>query len=421
MPTRDGAPAQAARLPRLVSLQHHDYRLWWGGNLVSLLGTQMSGLAMGWQIYQLTHDPLMLGLTGLFSVVPLLLFSLYGGVVADALDRRRLLLVTQVILLSASAVLAATTFTGTIAVPILLGVAAIQGGVSAFNNPARSALIPSLVPREHLTNAISLGVTSWQVAAVVGPAIAGVIIGASSQSFGRQDVGVVYVVDVLSFLAVIGALLAMHARAEKGEKVPISLAAAVEGLRFVFGHPIMRGTMLLDFFATFFGASMSLMPIFATDILHVGAVGLGFLTSAPSAGAVISALALTALPQIRRQGAAILWSVAAYGLAWVIFGLTGNFLLALLALAGTGAADTVSMVMRQTVRQLATPDELRGRMTSVNMIFFMGGPYIGEFEGGVVARLASAPWAAITGGIGVILVSLFVAARVPAVREYEVE
>jgi MFS family permease len=416
------APAgRAGRPRRFAALQHRDYRLYWFGNLVSLLGTQMSGVAIGWQIYQMTRDPLMLGLTGLFTVVPLVLFSLYGGVVADALDRRRLLLVTQAVLLGVSIVLAVTTLTGLISVWIIFAVAAVQGAVQAFNNPARAALIPNLVPREHLTNAISLGVTSWQVAAVVGPATAGLLIGAASHVFGPTGISVVYLIDALSFLGVIGALWLMRTRAQEAETREISLAAALEGLRFVFRSPIMRGTMLLDFFATFFGASLLLMPVFAADVLHVGPEGLGFLLAAPSTGAVVTAAVLASFGQVRRQGLVVLWSVAAYGLAWIVFGLTRNFWVALLALAGTGAADTVSMVMRQTIRQLITPDALRGRMTSVNMIFFMGGPQLGEFEGGIVARLWGAPVAAISGGIGVLLATAFVALGMPSVREYEAE
>jgi MFS family permease len=289
----------------------------------------------------------------------------------------------------------------------------------AFNNPARSAMIPNLVPRAHLTNAISLGVTSWQVAAVVGPSVAGLLIGVAVTAFGGDGVGVVYVIDAISFLAVIGAIWAIRTRTQQSTLGTISLQAAFEGLRFVFRNPIMMGTMLLDFFATFFGASMLLMPVFARDVLHVGPEGLGLLLAAPSVGSVLTATAMTAVGPVRRQGVVVLWSVAAYGLAWVVFGLTNNFWLAMLALAGTGASDTVSMVMRQTIRQLTTPDELRGRMTSVNMIFFMGGPQLGEFEGGVVARLFGAPWAALTGGLGVLLVTALVAWRVPSVRDYE--
>jgi MFS family permease len=409
----------APRGGRFVALEHRDYRLYWFGNLVSLLGTQMSSVAIGWQIYQLTHDPLMLGLLGLFTVVPLVVFSLYGGVVADALDRRRLLLLTQVIFLGLSSVLAVTTLTGWVSVWVIFGVAVVQGAVQAFNNPARSALIPNLVPREHVTNAISLGVTSWQAAAVVGPALAGNIIGFATNALGARGVGVVYVIDAISFLAVLAALGAMRTRTQEAETRTVSIAAAVEGLRFVFRSPIMMGTMLLDFFATFFGASMLLMPVFATDVFHVGASGLGYLLAAPSAGAVVTAVGLSFFGHVRRQGRVVLWSVAAYGLAWVVFGLSNNFWLALLALAGTGASDTVSMVMRQTIRQLSTPDALRGRMTSVNMIFFMGGPQLGEFEGGLVARLFSAPWAALIGGMGVLVVTGLVAFFVPTVRDYE--
>lgn len=410
------------RVGRFVALQHRDYRLYWVGSFVSLVGTQMSSVAIGWQIYQLTHDAAMLGLVGLFTVVPLVLFSLYGGVIADALDRRRLLLVTQAVLLLTSLTLALTTLSGVISVGIIFAVAAVQGGTAAFNNPARSALIPNLVPRHHLTSAISLGVTSWQVAAVFGPSLAGILIGVATGLIGADGVGVVYVIDVISFLGVLGALWAIRSRAQAGEvRSPVSLKAALAGLQFVFRSPIMMGTMLLDFFATFFGASMALMPIFATDVLHVGASGLGFLLAAPAVGAVLTAIGMSSVGHVRRQGFVVLWSVMAYGAAWVVFGLSHNFALSLLALAGTGAADTISMIMRQTIRQLITPDELRGRMTSVNMIFFMGGPQLGEFESGMLARFASASWAAIIGGGGVILVTGLIAWRMPSVRNYTEE
>jgi MFS family permease len=405
---------------RFAALQHRDYRLYWAGSFVSLLGTQMSSVAIGWQIYQLTHDAAMLGLIGLFTVIPMVIFSLYGGVIADALDRRRLLLVTQAVLLLTALTLAVTTLTGVINIWVIFAVAAVQGGTAAFNNPARSALIPNLVPRRHLTSAISLGVTSWQVAAVLGPSVAGLLIGAATRLFGPDGMGVVYAIDTVSFLAVLGSVWAIRVRTQESEtRGPVSLKAALEGLQFVFRSPIMIGTMLLDFFATFFGASMALMPIFATDVLHVGAEGLGFLLAAPSAGAVLTAVAMSSVGHIRRQGVVVLWSVAAYGVAWVVFGLSHNFWLSLLALAGTGAADTISMIMRQTIRQLITPDELRGRMTSVNMIFFMGGPQLGEFESGMLARFASASWAALIGGGGVLIATALVAWRLPSVRRYE--
>ncbi len=420
-PTETPEPPAPVIGARFAAFRYRDYRLYWFGSFLSLIGSQMSSVAIGWQIYQLTHNPLMLGLVGLFTVVPLVLFSLYGGVIADTVDRRKLLLGCQVVLMLTSATLALTTLTGVIVVGVFFATAAVQGAVTAFANPTRSALIPALVPRADLPNAISLSVTSWQIAAVIGPALGGLIIGAATRAFGTDGVGTVYVVDAVSFLAVVASLLLMHTRTAPAEVRDVSLSAAMTGLRFVFGHPIMRGTMLLDFFATFFGASMSLMPIFATDILHVGAEGLGFLLAAPSIGAVVTALVITGLPTIHRQGAAVLWGVAAYGVAWVVFGLTNNYWLALLALAGTGAADTVSMVMRQTIRQLATPDELRGRMTSVNMIFFMGGPQLGEMEGSIIAKYATAPWAAITGGLGVLIVTALVALRSTAVRDYRVD
>jgi len=252
---------------------------------------------------------------------------------------------------------------------------------------------------------------AWQLAAISGPAIAGFAI-------DRFGVLPIYVADVASFLAVIGALLAMHHRAAPISKSGISLKAAVEGLRFLRNTPLISSSMLLDFFATFFGGSILLMPIFADQLLHVGTQGLGLLYAAQPVGAAIAAALLSLLPPIRKQGHVLLIAVVLYGAAIAGFGLSSWVVLSFAMLAASGAADTVSMVIRQTIRQLNTPDELRGRMTSMNMIFFMGGPQLGEFEAGLVAAAFGPRVSVSSGGILCIVATAAIAALTPSLRKY---
>jgi MFS family permease len=291
----------------------------------------------------------------------------------------------------------------------------LAAGALAFDNPARQAMVPSLVPREHLTNAVSLSSTSMQLATILGPTLAGVMIATIS-------VGSVYVVDAVSFVGVLVALLIIHPPRIVGAVTRVSLAAATDGLRFVLRTPILLSTMLLDFVATFFGSATALLPIFARDILHVGPGGYGLLYAAPSAGAIVAGVVMAfAGGMISRQGRVILISVTAYGAFTVIFGMSTSFALSLAALAGVGASDTVSMILRQTVRQIVTPDVMRGRMTSVSMVFFMGGPQLGEIEAGLVARSFGAPFSVISGGIAAVIVTVLIATRATRLRRYSVD
>jgi len=397
---------------RAVALRYRDFRLLWLGQFVSTVGSQMFVVAIGYQIYDITRSPLSLGLLGLCRMVPLLIFALGAGVVADALDRRRLLLVSQVALLLLSIGLALWAgSTRAVVWPIYL-VVALSSVARTFEQPARQAFIPALVPPEHLPNALSLNVLNWQAATVLGPSLAGIVI-------ARFGVQTVYWLDAASFLAVIVALLLLRARPRIEGRGRVNLRAALEGLSFVRGEPIILSTMLLDFAATFFGSALTLLPLFAEDILNAGAVGLGLLYAAPSAGAVAAGLIMAAATNIRRQGTLLVWSVVAYGFCTVLFGLSTHLGVSLLALAGIGAADTVSTVIRNTIRQLRTPDALRGRMVSVNMLFFMGGPQLGEFEAGVVARLAGGPFSVWSGGLMCMVAVALIAWRVPQLRRYD--
>jgi predicted MFS family arabinose efflux permease len=268
------------------------------------------------------------------------------------------------------------------------------------------------VDREQLPNALSLYTTVWQVATIAGPAIGGALL-------AWIGPGAIYVADVLSFGAVIVALLAMEHRHVGAGRSLINAKAALEGLRFIRRTPLIWSTMLVDFAATFFAGSMLLLPIFADQLLHVGPRGLGLLYSAQPAGAVLAGAVLSTTPLPRKRGAAILWSVAIYGASIAVFGISRWFWLSLLMLGVSGAADTVSMVIRQTARQTITPDELRGRMSSVNMIFFMGGPQLGEVEAGVVAKLIGVRASVASGGLVCLATAALVALLVPALARYE--
>jgi MFS family permease len=388
------------RQSSFAALRYRDFRLLWFGQMVSTTGSQMQLAAINWHVYLLTKSSWALGLIGLVRVVPIILCSLLGGVVADAVDRRRMIVATQTVMLLSAGVLTAVTGLGLrSAWPIYL-LTAISSAAVAFDNPARQALLPMLVPAEVFPNAVSLGLIAFHVATVAGPALAGLIL-------ATQGPALVYGFNALSFLAVIAAVLLMRvvgrAEVNKEEASRVSVEALRDGLRFVWRTPIIVQTMTLDFVATFFASATALLPIFAAEVLHVGARGFGLLQSAPAAGSVITAVVMARLGTIRRQGLIVILSIGVYGAATVAFGFSKVFWFSLLMLAVTGAADTVSTVLRQTIRQLVTPNNLRGRMTSINMMFFMGGPQLGELEAGALAALVGAQLSVMTGGVGCIV------------------
>ncbi len=403
-----------------VALEHRNFRLLWSGQLISVSGSTMQIAAILWHVSLLVpagRRGLALGMVGLVRILPIIFFSLVSGVVADVYDRRRLMLVTQSCMAIFAGILAVVTFRGLSVVwPIYL-LAALSSAAGAFDSPARQSLIPNLVPRDHLANAISLNTIMFQTASVAGPSLAGLVI-------ASLGVGWVYAVNAVSFLVVIAALLLMRntPTANGKEKLTITPQAMMEGLQFVFSRPIIRSTMLLDFFATFFSSATALLPIFAQDILRVGARGYGWLYAGPSIGAMFASLLMVRfVDHIERRGGVLLWAVTGYGLATVVFGFSRTFWLTLLALALTGGCDSVSTVLRNLIRQLETPDHLRGRMTGVNMAFFMGGPQLGEMEAGLVANWFGAPFSVISGGIGCLIATVWVALSTPILPRYRRE
>lgn len=401
------------------ALQHRNFRLLWLGLLASFTGNFMQQAALLWHVSVLAppgKKAIALGLVGLVRVVPIVALSLVSGVVADALDRRKLILATSIgggIVAIALAILAFAKVTVLWPVYVL---AAVGAAMSAFDGPARSALLPMLVPREKLGNAVSLNTAMIQTAAVGGPAIVGALI-------ATVDLGWAYIANAISFGAIALALRMMRdvpaTTRRPGQNDDISIKAAREGLSFVFRSPMIRSTMLLDFFATFFSSATALLPIFAQDVLHVGARGYGWLFAAPAVGAVIGSVAMIRFnDSIHKRGPVLVWAVAAYGMSTVIFGISTSFWLTFACLAASGLADAVSMVIRNLIRQLETPDALRGRMTGINMVFFMGGPQLGELEAGLVANWRGAPFSVITGGLGCLVATAAIAAATPALWKY---
>jgi MFS family permease len=396
------------------ALKHRGFFLLWIGQFISIAGTQMQIWALFWHIRTLTHQPIALGGIGLARILPVILFSLIAGAVADSYNRRRVLFITQTSAALVALTLGLLTQFGHITLWHIYTLTALQAVAVAFDGPARQALIPNLVPARDLPNAFSMTSIAFQAGAVIGPALSGFVIVLA----GQQGV---YYINAASFLAVILALALIGEvpQMKSAESRGVSWPAIREGMRFIATRPIILSSMILDFVATFFASANTLMPIIARDILQVGVVGYGWLSAAQSVGAVVAALIISQVQALRRQGPLFLWAVLVFGAGTIWFGLARSFLLAWVLLAVIGAADAVSTIIRNTIRQLQTPDHLRGRMTSVNQIFFQGGPQLGEIEAGAVAQIFGAPFAIITGGVGCIVGLGWIVAKWPQLMSYD--
>jgi MFS family permease len=396
------------------ALSYSDYRLLWSGQLISTAGSQMRIVAVAWQVYLLSGSALQLGLLGLLQAIPTMAFSLMSGVIADAFDRRKLLLFTQVSLALCSTALALLTVFNLITVPLIYLIAFISSAVAAFDFPTRQALIAKIVPGEQLTNAYSLNSLTFSLATVIGPTLGG---------FTIAWVGVAgaYWCDVASFLCVIVAIILMQVDGRPGEgRTRPGLQSMVDGFGFLRRHPVLLAVMVLDFCAMLFGATRGLLPIYARNIYNVGPQGLGILQASAPVGAVLATLFSGPIARIRRQGLGVVLSIAAYGGFVVLFGFSSwSFALGLFFLAASGAADTVSTVLRSTIVQLGTPDDFRGRVSSVYAIFAIGGPMLGQFEAGAFADFATAPIAMVGGGLLVILCAGLSSALVPSIRRFQ--
>jgi MFS family permease len=404
------------------SLQHAQFRYLWVGLLISITGSQMQNAAILWHVNELSGQPIALGAVGLVRILPILLFSLIAGAIADRLNRRKLMFLTQGFLAILALTLGMLTLLGVDSLPLIYAIIALSAAAASFDLPARQSLVPNLVPRDTLTNAFSLSSIAMQTGSIAGPAIGGIVL-------GQWGIQYAYFLNAFSYMAVIAALILMGPIPQDTDvpspeftrrwKVKSFTASVREGLGFVRNQPIILSSMLLDFFATFFSNAITLLPIFAKEILNVGAQGYGFLVAAPSLGAVLVGLILSFVKHLRRQGRVLLLAVAGYGMATIVFGFSQAFAITFIALVITGATDGLSAIIRNTVRQLQTPDRLRGRMTSVNQMFFMGGPQLGELEAGLVAQLLGPVFSVVSGGIGCLFAVMWIAARFPQLRRYQ--
>jgi MFS family permease len=404
------------------SLHYRKFRYLWFGLLVSIAGNQMQTAAVLWHVNELTDEPIFLGGVGLVRLIPLLVFSLIAGATADVVNRRRLMLITQSIIAVLSTLLGTLTFLGLDSIPVLYIIISLSSAFWAFDNPARQSLIPNLVPRETLTNAFSLASIAGKFGAIAGPALGGLVL-------ARWGIAYAYFLNAVSFLAVIVALLLMGSVEQAVDErvselkdilnLPSMLTSVQDGFRFVLNQPVILSSMLLDGFAMVFGSVTALLPIYTKEILGVGAQGYGILLAAPSIGAATVAVILSFVKQIYHQGRVLLLAVGAFGLSAMVFGLSRSFTLTFIALALTGLTDTVSQIIRNTIRQLQTPDHLRGRTVSINQLFFAGGPEMGQLEAGLMAQLFGPVVAVVSGSIGVLLAAGGIAIRFPELRRYQ--
>ena len=389
-----------------------DYRWLWSGQVVNGVGNQITRVALPYQVYVLTGSTLAIAALTLFQLVPILLFALGAGSLADAVDRRRLLMATQAGLAACSLAFVLLALTGGPPVPALFAVAFVAAGLSAVDQPARSSAIPRLVPPERLPSAIALNQLNFQMASIVGPAIGGILI-------ATVGLAGAYTVDLVSFLASFVALLAIQPLPPLGAVTRPGLDAIREGLRFAQRRRVILGSFVIDLNAMIFGMPTSLFPVLALDVFQTGPAGLGLLAAAPAAGAFLGALFSGWVKTVQRTGRAILLSVAVWGLAITAFGLvTVSFPLALVCLAAAGAADVFSAVFRSSIVQLETPDELRGRVMSIHTLVVTSGPRLGDIEAAVVASLTSPQVAIVSGGIACVLGVWVVARRFPELAHH---
>ena len=384
-----------------------DYRWLWSGQVVNGMGNQITRIALPYQVYVLTGSTLAIAALTFFQLVPILLFALGAGSLADAVDRRRLLMATQAGLAGCSLALVLLALTGNPPIAALFAVAFVAAGLSAVDQPARSSAIPRLVPAERLPSAIALNQLNFQMASIVGPAVGGILI---------ATVGLpgAYTVDFVTFLASLVALFAIHPLPPLGAVTRPGLDAIREGLRFARRKRAILGSFVIDLNAMIFGMPTSLFPVLALDVFETGPAGFGLMAAAPAAGALVGAVFSGWVKSVQRTGRAILAAVAVWGLAITAFGLvTVSFPLALACLAIAGAADMFSAVFRSTLVQLETPDTLRGRVMSIHTLVVTSGPRLGDIEAAVVAALTTPQFAVVSGGVLCVVGVGVVARRFP--------
>jgi MFS family permease len=398
-------PFQALRQP--------NFAIYASGRLFATIAMTLLNATIAYQVYDISGSAFQLAMLGLARFGPALGLSLVGGAVADSHDRRKIVIITQFAPLITSVVLYLATTGDAIELPLFYGLVLLVALGSSFENPARQALLPQVVTKETFPNAIVVSSTIQSLGFVTGPFIGGVLIGVSGVE-----------ASYIAHMALVGgsliSLFFLRLRPVDGPRRAVSFAAIKEGVQFVRQRQVLLGAMTLDMFAVIFGGAQALLPIYAKDILEVGPKGYGVLVSSLEAGALIMALTLVIMPPIKQAGRALLITVAMFGLGTIVFGLSRNIYLSVATYVFIGMADQVSVVLRQTAVQLSTPDELRGRVSSVNMLFIGASNQLGAVESGLVASVTNATFAVVSGGIGCLTVVGIVATKLPGLRRYEI-
>ena len=403
------------RLSQKFLIRHPDFGLYWLGMLLANLAVQIEAVTIGWQIYTLgratmtiEESAFLVGMVGLAQFLPLFALTLWAGALADRHSRRGIVMGALVVETICVLGLVAVAMEPEPAFSHIFAIAAVFGAARAFLAPAASALVPMLVPRIDMPRAISLKSISWQAAVIIGPWAGGVLIAFSTAT--------AYATSAILYALGLGIILLIR-RATTPERQPGSQWQQIkEGLAYTWTNKIIFGAISLDLFAVLLGGATALLPAFASDILNVGPEGFGILRSGPAIGALAMAIFLTRWPLTRRAGVRMFWAVAAFGVATIVFGLSRNMWLSVAALAVLGAADMISVYVRQTLMQIVTPDDMRGRVSSVSYLFISGSNELGEFESGVVSRFIGPVGAAIFGGVGTLGVTGLWAWMFPALR-----
>ena len=385
-----------ASAPR-AAFQYRDFRLFQAGRALSILASEMQSVAVGWQVFEITHRPLDLGYVGLVQFLPAVLLSIPAGHTADRFDRRAVLLTCYASYALCSALLFLQARDGS-SVLSIFAVLLLVGITRAFSGPASQSLVPELVAEEHFGNAVAWAASIFQASTVLGPALGGLIYG---WAHGAHSVyGAAACVYITAFVFV----LMMHVRTGRMEKKDVSVETLLAGFRYVWQEKIILGSISLDLFAVLLGGAVALLPVYAQDILHVGPRGLGVLRSMPAAGAALMAVLLAHRPLRRRSGAMMFIAVAIFGISTIVFGISHSIWISLVALFVVGASDMISVVVRSTLVQIATPPEMRGRVSAVNLLFIGASNELGQFESGITAQWMGAVPAVVFGGVGTLVV-----------------
>jgi MFS family permease len=413
--SRAGALLRGLAIDVTPLRRSRDFRLLWAGQLISMTGRMITTVALPFQVFLLTRSSLAVGLIGLVEVVPLVAFGIAGGPIADRMDRRRLLLVTETGLVATSSLLLLGALSGHPALGYVYGIAGLQAGLLGVNAPTRSAAIPNLVSREHMPAAMALTQVLYNTSMAVGPAIAGLIL-------ARLGLSWAYGIDVLTYAASITAVLLLRPMPplrDEGVEETTGWQAIKEGFTYLRGKRVLVSTFLVDLDAMIFGMPRAVFPVLALTVFHVGAQGLGWLYAAPAIGALVGALTAGWVGQVRHQGRTVIWAIVLWGAAITGFGLSGRFfLLALAFLALAGATDVISAVFRGTILQLSVPDALRGRLSAINIMVVAGGPRLGDVEAGAVASLVSPWFAVVSGGVACVVGVALLARTYPELARY---